>query len=139
MVVEALAALQHLFGEAAIVAATDVAGADVLEPFERSGAAREGENVARAIHVHPPRQVSRDRQVVDSREVIDLADPVDEARLGSEAEIGLDDVTLDDADSAAQSGIAPLERGSAIASECRVAWLDETHCLRRRVAGQDAR
>ena len=126
MVAELLAHLEGVLGELALVAAADVAGADVLQPPQVGLLAAEGEHVGRAADVDPAGDLRRDGEVVDGREVPHLLHLVEAVALDrAEAEAGDGDVALDERDAARRVRVGDLELLDPRPGEHRVLRLHE--------------
>ena len=138
---EALAQLQVVLEEEARVAAGDVAGADVLQPHELVGAAREVDDVPGALDVHRPGELGGDGQVVHRGEVEDLQGPAPQGRglVLVEPEPRPGDVPDDETGAPGQGRLGGLETLERPPRLVEPALLHQRHGLRVGGAAQRAR
>ena len=137
VVAELLAHLEGVLGELALVAAADVAGADVLQPPQVRLLAAEGEHVGGAADVDPAGDLRRDGEVVDGREVPHLLHLVEAVALDrAEAEPGDGDVALDEPDAARRVRVGDLELLDPGPGEHRVLRLHEADRVGAGPAGE---
>ena len=138
---EALAQLQVVLEEDARVAPGDVAGADVLQPHELVGAAREVDDVAGALDVHRPGELGGHGQVVHRGEVEDLQGPAPQGRglLVVEPEPRPGDVADDETGAPGEGRLGGLETLERAPRLVEPALLHQRHGLRVGGAAQRAR